>query len=222
MHLSHFCLSNVFQLEKAMVAASGSTDPTESPSGKLRPEMRFSMAVRRYHTYYTLNLILPLFIISAISLCSFGCGRADLGDRLSVSTTMMLTAVAYKLIINADLPKLSYLTFIDKVSFANFAFISLVVLQNTLAAQWTAEGADRLDRACSIGFGGVLLLAAAWTTASAVLIRSFESSKMRAFKKLGAGRAPGCCLRCARCVFCASGEVAAVGAGTGNKVSPEA
>ena len=232
-HLSHFCLSNVFSLEACMRVHTTATKPSESPSGKVRPETRFCMAVRRYSSYYLLNLIFPLFLISGISLCSFGVGRQELGDRLSVSTTMMLTAVAFKLIINADLPKLSYLTFIDTVSLANFVFVTLVVVQNTLAAQWSFEGADAVDLICAMSFSAVLAVSAVWTSVSAAMIQRAESARLRPFQRDASGAvlpplppSTGChrCWRCLCCALTAGAAPLPSARGTGssrrNRVSP--
>ena len=56
--------------------------------------------------------------------------RLSTGDRLSVSLTLMLTAVAYKFIVATLLPQISYLTLLDAYLLCCFALIILVCIEN--------------------------------------------------------------------------------------------
>jgi len=54
-----------------------------------------------------------MFLINIATLSSFACNVEDTGDRLAISSTMFLAAVAYQVYVGSLLPKLSYMTFVD-------------------------------------------------------------------------------------------------------------
>merc|ERR1712070_56736 len=81
-------------------------------------------------------------LINGISIGSFAIPRTDVGDRLGVSMTMVLTAVAFKLEISNKLPDLSYLTLLDKFVLASFGFIGAISVENTLALYWLDDSQD--------------------------------------------------------------------------------
>ena len=58
----------------------------------------------------------------------------QVADRASVSFTLLLTVTAAKLVVADSLPKLSYLTVLDKYMMACFGVIVLVVLANITTA----------------------------------------------------------------------------------------
>ena len=103
--------------------------------------------------------MLPMALIEALAYGSFAVPREDVADRLSVSLTMVLTAVAFKQIIAAELPNVSYLTLLDVFVLASFASTCLVAFENIVVGQvafW--EGDDTLadvDKILSIVFPAV-------------------------------------------------------------------
>lgn len=93
------------------------------------------------------------------------------------------TAVAYKIIINADLPKISYLTLIDKISFGSFFFIAAVVLENTVVAQLNFPDADHFDTQMSMAFCIGLVLAIGWCSFSGWSAHNQEDQKLKPFRE---------------------------------------
>ena len=91
------------------------------------------MVVTRKPGYYVWNVLMPMLFISAISLGAFEAPREEVPDRLSVSMTMLLTAVAFKLQISASTPQIGYLTLLDKYVLYCFFLIAGVCLENILA-----------------------------------------------------------------------------------------
>merc|ERR1740121_2139993 len=53
-------------------------------------------------------------------------------DRLGVSVTLLLTAVAYKSVIAADVPRIAYLTMLDKYVMGCFLLQAVVVAENSV------------------------------------------------------------------------------------------
>ena len=89
---------------------------------------------QRRAAYYMWNIGLPNFLLSVLVFTSFAISPSDLADRLSVTLTLVLTSVAFKYMVAQELPRISYLTLLDKYILLSFAFLALVGGQNTLAA----------------------------------------------------------------------------------------
>ena len=60
------------------------------------------------------------FLIDLLSFCSFSVEISSPSDRLSVTLTLLLTAVAFKFVVSQSLPTISYLTLL--VSWFSLAF----------------------------------------------------------------------------------------------------
>ena len=109
--------------------------PSESSAEYIYSRCSFSITLARRPGYYLTNIVLPMSAITgltAISICAVEIdgSRLSTGDRLSVSLTLMLTAVAYKFIVAASLPQISYLTLLDAYLICCFALIILVCIEN--------------------------------------------------------------------------------------------
>ena len=145
--LSNFSASNVFDLAGHVAFGEPThTDAADSTTGTVRPILRISMLARRRGGYFVWNVILPMLVIDGLSLGAFAIPASDVADRLSVSGTMLLTAVAFKLQVGSDLPNLAYLTMIDIVVLVSFASVALVAIENVLLAYAgeMGEAADAL------------------------------------------------------------------------------
>merc|ERR1712137_840918 len=82
-------------------------------------------------------------MITLFAASTFLCERSA-ADRLGLSLTLVLTAVAFKFILTDDLPKISYLTGLDAFVLVNFFGIGLVVLENSLCeASWMTTMYDQ-------------------------------------------------------------------------------
>ncbi|WP_420641654.1 hypothetical protein [Candidatus Leptofilum sp.] len=93
------------------------------------------LEISRLPQFYISNVILPLFLIVAISWAVFWMDFGDmhLADRLSVSFTSVLTVVAFDFVTADNLPLLSYQTVLDAVLTFSYVILSLSVLENVLA-----------------------------------------------------------------------------------------
>ena len=155
----NFTQSNVFELGAAVTMKPTLSDVSESTSNTVRPVLRIALTARRRPMYFFWNIMLPMALIEALAYGSFAVPREDVADRLSVSLTMVLTAVAFKQIIAAELPNVSYLTLLDVFVLASFASTCLVAFENIVVGQvafW--EGDDTLadvDKILSIVFPAV-------------------------------------------------------------------
>jgi hypothetical protein len=84
---------------------------------------------------YIMRIVFINLLIMVLTLCIFVLDvRDDLGDRLGHAFTMLLTAVAYSLVVGDSLPTLGYLTWLDEYIFGTYSFLALVVIEFTALA----------------------------------------------------------------------------------------
>jgi hypothetical protein len=114
------------------------------------PGFSFSFEAERKSEYFVVKVILPLILIVAMSWIVFWIDPKESGIQISVAITTMLTLIAYRFAVGADLPKVSYLTrldfFILSATILVFASLIEVVVTSTLAGQEKLELARKLDR----------------------------------------------------------------------------
>lgn len=110
-----------------------------------QPFMRFRFRVERRVGYYIANLVLPMFLIVAICFASFAIPREDIADRLSVSVTMFLAAVAYQYVVSSMLPPTSTVSVLSAYVMTSFTVIGLIVIDNAVAGLLGEVAGPRFD-----------------------------------------------------------------------------
>ena len=121
--------------------------------GQVRDSVPFSRVVFRANIqretgYYLFKLSVPLILIVMLSWSVFWMRTESLGGRMRISSTAFLTIVAYQFAVSGSLPKVAYLTFMDKLMVASFILIALTALENMVAVlmiERNPDGARRLD-----------------------------------------------------------------------------
>lgn len=93
--------------------------------------------VQRNNRFYVLNIMLPLLAMSLVSFSSLAYFTDEeditLNDRITVSLTLSLTAVAFKFVIQDDVPRIGYLTILDHYVLSCFLFILSFVAVHVLS-----------------------------------------------------------------------------------------
>ena len=123
-------------------------------AGQVRDRVPFSRVifaanVERETGYYLVKLSVPLMLIVMLSWSVFWMRSESLGGRMRISSTAFLTIVAYQFAVSGDLPKVAYLTLMDKLMITSFILIALTALENMVAVlmnERNPAGADKLDR----------------------------------------------------------------------------
>lgn len=112
--------------------------------------VKFSFTARRKTGYYLYKIILPLILIVAMSWVVFWIDPKEGGIQIGVSMSAMLTLIAYRFAIGADVPKVSYVTRMDIFMIGGtvliFATLMEVIVTSTLASGGRLELARRIDR----------------------------------------------------------------------------
>ncbi len=121
------------------------------PTKNVEPLSGFHLVIHvdRDITYYIIKIIVPLCLIVAMSWLVFWIGPTDLGPKISVAITAMLTLIAYRFSIGELVPKVSYLTRLDYFIVSSilmvFLALPLVVITNNLAKTNQTRLAKRLQ-----------------------------------------------------------------------------
>ena len=91
------------------------------------------LPVSRKSLYYTRSVVIPIFLLTCASFIAFFMETSQLSDRCGITLTMLLTTVAYKLVIDDKIPKLAYSTTLDFYIDGSFFTILAVCLENVIA-----------------------------------------------------------------------------------------
>jgi hypothetical protein len=152
--------------------------------------VHYFIPVERKPSYFVTKIAVPIFFIVLSLSPAWAVDAAEFGTRLSVASTMLLTAVAFQYIVSAFLPKTGYMTLMDKYVLAAFVyqFLELAtmtvtyILISSVPSDSSIDGAGSLmtaetirfaDRCSAVAFVGVwvlfhlvLVLARPWYRAS--------------------------------------------------------
>ena len=110
---------------------------------------RFEFTAKRYSMYYLFKIILSLVLIVGMSWIVFWIDPSNFATQVGVSTASMLTLIADRLSIDSLVPKVSYLTRLDKFIIAStvLVFLALIEVSVTgyLAHRKIRAQAERID-----------------------------------------------------------------------------
>ena len=111
--------------------------------------MVVTLDIARQWGFYVYKLWVPLFLIVALSWSTFWMYDESLANRIRISATAFLTVVAYQFAISGSLPKVAYLTLMDRLMVASFVLIALSAVQSMLVIRirdTDVQRAAALDR----------------------------------------------------------------------------
>ena len=93
-------------------------------------------------------------------LSAFVVERAQVADRLSVTVTLMLSAVAFRFVVSSMLPKVSYLTWMDYYILTGFVALILLIGENAFL------GIDSIDNdtANAVDLGFAIAFSVIWAS----------------------------------------------------------
>lgn len=151
-----FTADQEWHLCRNVVTESTSTVSSEGSSANDYPLYHIKCHVKRKNGYYLWNIVMIIFLISLLSFCSFSVEISSPSDRLSVTLTLLLTAVAFKFVVSQSLPTISYLTLLDKYVLCGLLFLGCMAIENAVAAALILDSAaqKKFDRICLyVGIG---------------------------------------------------------------------
>ncbi|CAH8444194.1 unnamed protein product [Dicrocoelium dendriticum] len=95
-------------------------------SSQCHPCISVTCRAARRPGYFYWNVFLIMFFITGLSFATFAVPPERPENRLQLSFTLFLTSVAFKFVINQSLPKISYLTYMDKYVLMSLAILCVV------------------------------------------------------------------------------------------------
>jgi len=116
---------------------------------KFSSRFDFDISAERIRAYYWLKVILPLCMIVAMSWCVFWISPAKYGPQIGLSVTSMLTLIAFIFATTNMVPRLGYLTLLDRFIAGSTILVFLALLESLttiyLVSQEKKELAMRID-----------------------------------------------------------------------------
>jgi len=136
------CLLNDFAFVEELPFTYDLMDEHISAS-KTVSKLRIKVKVARKSSHYLVNVACIMFLICSFVLCSWSLHPADIADRHQADFALILTAVAFKLVLMEMLPPISYLTTLDVYILSGFLFLAAATVSHSLLPAFCT---DRIDR----------------------------------------------------------------------------
>jgi hypothetical protein len=97
------------------------------PGQAVYPRFTYEVEVNRRATFYVCRVMIPLFFLALVPWAAFWFEPAGLQPQISTCLASLIALVTFNFAIDFSLPKLVYLTLIDKHALIGFAFVVLSV-----------------------------------------------------------------------------------------------
>ena len=101
---------------------------------KGRAKYTITLPMLRRHQFYVFNVMAIMSAICFLAFTAFGLPTEKLADRSSIVLTLLLTAVAFKLVISDSIPKVGYFTVLDYYMNGMFILLFIISLENGIFA----------------------------------------------------------------------------------------
>jgi len=100
--------------------------------------IKFSILLERKTGYYVWKTLFPLYLIMTLNLTVYAFPPDELEARLNHCTVLVLTSFATLFVMNGELPKVDYLTSIDKVVILTLFLNVLSAVEAVIVFKWKA------------------------------------------------------------------------------------
>jgi hypothetical protein len=100
--------------------------------------------VSRKHGYYIFKIILPILLILSLCWSSVWLPPKEIQSRLTVTIVCLLSLIAYNFIIDADIPKLEYLTIMDFIILISYIYAAIPCLLAVISYNLVCNNKEQL------------------------------------------------------------------------------
>ena len=90
--------------------------------------LEINLKIKRSSLYYLIKIIFPILLILSIAWSVFWINPKELESRITTSSVCFLALVAYNFVIDSEIPKLGYMTFMDWIIMISYIFCALPTL----------------------------------------------------------------------------------------------
>ncbi|XP_071488317.1 cys-loop ligand-gated ion channel-like [Diadema antillarum] len=148
-----------WRLMKHVDAAPVEEEKMSSGAVNAYPLYNITVNVKRIPNYYMWNVAFIMFFITPLAFSSFAVDLSAPEDRLGVTLTLLLTAVAFKFVVAQSLPNTSYQTLLDYYVLCCMVLLCGVVIQNAIVSVFTnSVDAIFFDLVSGIFLAGALII----------------------------------------------------------------
>ncbi|QDV38823.1 ligand-gated ion channel [Tautonia plasticadhaerens] len=138
------------------------------------PRFEYAVAVGRRSTFYVWRIMVPLTLLVAVSWSAFWFEPTGLQPQISTCTAALISLVAFNFAIDFALPKVAYLTLIDRHALIGFAFVASAAAAVTMIHVAVTNGrlplARSIQRVARWAFPPAYLMSTALNLASAPVL----------------------------------------------------
>lgn len=110
------------------------------------PLVEFKISAERVSTYFVWLFMLSLSLIVLMAWCVFWIDPSQLGAQIGISTASVFTLIAFRFAISNQLPKVSFLTVMDKFVLISTILIFLALGESILVSRIARHGNESLAR----------------------------------------------------------------------------
>ena len=89
--------------------------------------------IERKSRYYVYKIILPIILILIVCWSAVLIKPKEIESRLTITIVCLLSLIAYNFVIDADLPKLEYLTIMDYIILASYVYSTIPTFLSILS-----------------------------------------------------------------------------------------
>ena len=126
----------------------------------------FRFKAERYVAYYLWQVVLPLAVVVVMSWAAFWVGRENVGVRIGVATSSILTLIAHRFVLASLLPRLPYMTRMDYFTVGSTLLVFMALLVVVVTAFLSTRGRDRparrVDILARVAFPGAFVWLLVW------------------------------------------------------------
>ena len=162
--VANFGMSSSWDLARGVLLQDYHTLSSDSGSRSVRPCLNLTMLAVRKAPYFTWNIEMPMGVLTLLTAFTFALPPSDTADRLSLTLTLVLTAVAYKLTVAAVIPVVSYVTALDTYVLGCLFFMVLACASSVCVPALAAseEAQIALNRTFGLLWAALCACALGW------------------------------------------------------------
>ncbi|KAL8577992.1 hypothetical protein ACOMHN_048768 [Nucella lapillus] len=95
--------------------------------------------------FFVWNILAIMVLISSLTLCTFAVPSSLPQNRLQLSFTLFITGIAFKFVVGQSLPKIPYLTVLDKYILGSMLLTHLISVWHVLLTRVSDESSKTVD-----------------------------------------------------------------------------
>jgi len=125
--------------------------PLHADSGQnLQSTFHVNIEVERDTGFILREIVAPLIMLIMLSWSVFWMDRESLGDRMDISFIGVLTVVAFQILVNEQLPRISYFTLMSTFLYINYLLLCGSVIMNLVVGWLDRSGQKKLGNRIDI------------------------------------------------------------------------